>query len=52
MVQYETWNYPVIALTRQSNVTSIDRVKFLAEAVAWTKIRMEMQGSSERISEH
>jgi Capsule assembly protein Wzi len=28
MVQYETWNYPVIALTRQSNVTSSIQLNF------------------------
>ena len=28
MVQYETWNYPVIALTRQSNVTSLIQLSF------------------------
>ncbi|MGB7130630.1 MAG: capsule assembly Wzi family protein [Candidatus Sulfotelmatobacter sp.] len=28
MVQYETWNYPVIALGRQSNVTSMIELSF------------------------
>jgi hypothetical protein len=28
MVQYETWNYPVIAFTRQSNVTSSIQLSF------------------------
>jgi membrane-associated phospholipid phosphatase len=28
MVQYEAWNYPVIALTRQSNVTSSIQLSF------------------------
>jgi Capsule assembly protein Wzi/PAP2 superfamily len=28
MVQYETWNYPVIALARQSNVTSSIQLSF------------------------
>jgi hypothetical protein len=27
-VQYETWNYPVIALTRQSNVASSIQLNF------------------------
>jgi hypothetical protein len=28
MVQYETWNYPVVALTRQSNVTTSVQLSF------------------------
>jgi membrane-associated phospholipid phosphatase len=47
MVQYETWHYPVIALTRQSNVTSSVQLSFWPKSL-WSKERAVAVGNGSR----
>jgi len=42
MAQYEMWNYPVIDLTRQSNVTSMIELSFWPKAL-WMRNESDRQ---------